>query len=405
MHFSCFTLFFILCSLLTMTNHLSLFHRLRNTKVKALRFSFHQDNYRFYSLNRIIPKGLRLQCTPALGTLSPELRKRWNQTLYGASIQLIKILSEQCATSLDSFTADIRRLEDELHSTCNDSQWLQYNDEIESCLSKHRSDLIQRRNKKIGNISKKRQQSRRFKRHPNYTGVSPNTVVNLSSSPLSPAETSLLSKGLKFCPTPPTVDTIALSHDLSSFYRRIRLKEFFLDEPPTDPQPFYQKSTWTPPKNRVPSLETYVQTVSSQIHSTDTLNKRPHDNLPRDERQALSSLQNRSDIIIKPADKGSAVVVMDRKQYIDEALRHLDNQSHYALLDSDPTCDFSQQIQSTLDDMKEREHLSEKAHKFLSPSNAKPARFYLLPKIHKPGNPGPPPLPQNFRRAARAVFL
>ncbi|XP_063954030.1 uncharacterized protein LOC135153802 [Lytechinus pictus] len=128
---------------------------------------------------------------------------------------------------------------------------------------------------------------------------------------------------------------------------------------------------------------------------TDTLDTRAHDNLPREERQALSSLKNRSDIIIKPADKGSAVVVMDRQQYIDEAMKHLNNRSHYALPDSDPTCNFSLQIQSTLNDMKEQEHLSDKAHKFLSPTNAKPARFYLLPKIHKPGNPGRPILSGN----------
>ncbi|XP_041461177.1 uncharacterized protein LOC121412433 [Lytechinus variegatus] len=258
---------------------------------------------------------------------------------------------------MSCFIPDISSLEDELRSCCTHTQWLQYNDEIESELSKHRSLLTERRNKKI--------------------------------------ETSLLSKGLKFCPTPPEVEQIALSQDLSTFYRRIRLKEFFLDEPPSDPEPFYRKSTWTPPKNRVPSLETYIQAVSSQVCSTDTLDTRAHDNLPREERHALSSLKNRSDIIIKPADKGSAVVVMDRQQYIDEAMKHLNNRSHYALLDSDPTCNFSLQIQSTLNDMKEHEHLSEKAHKFLSPTNAKPARFYLLPKIHKPGNPGRPILSGN----------
>ncbi|XP_071504653.1 uncharacterized protein [Diadema antillarum] len=208
-------------------------------------------------------------------------------------------------------------------------------------------------------------------------------------------ETSLLSKGLKFCPTPPKVDQIALSQDLSTFYRRLRLKEFFLDEPPSAPEPFHQKSSWIPPKNRVPSLETYIEAVSSQVHSADTLDIASHDNLPKEERQALSSLKNRSDIIIKPADKGSAVVVMDRQQYIDEAMKHLRNPSHYTLLDFDPTNNFSQQIQSTLDDMKEHEHLTKKAHKFLSPVNAKPARFYLLPKIHKPGNPGRPILSGN----------
>ncbi|XP_071493045.1 uncharacterized protein [Diadema antillarum] len=159
--------------------------------------------------------------------------------------------------------------------------------------------------------------------------------------------------------------------------------------------PFHQKSSWIPPKNRVPSLETYIEAVSSQVHSADTLDIASHDNLPKEERQALSSLKNRSDIIIKPADKGSAVVVMDRQQYIDEAMKHLRNPSHYTLLDFDPTNNFSQQIQSTLDDMKEHEHLTKKAHKFLSPVNAKPARFYLLPKIHKPGNPGRPILSGN----------
>ena len=35
------------------------------------------------------------------------------------------------------------------------------------------------------------------------------------------------------------------------------------------------------------------------------------------------SLHSRKEIIIKPADKGSGVVVMDRQQYIDEAMRQL----------------------------------------------------------------------------------
>nr|XP_054760378.1 probable serine/threonine-protein kinase pats1 [Lytechinus pictus] len=105
-------------------------------------------------------------------------------------------------------------------------------------------------------------------------------------------QNSLLSKGLKFCPTPPEVEQIALSQDLSTFYRRIRLKEFCLDAPPSDPEPFYKKSTWIPPKNRVPSLETYIQAVSSQVRSTDTLDTRAHDNLPREERNTESDNGN-----------------------------------------------------------------------------------------------------------------
>ncbi|XP_072026492.1 uncharacterized protein [Amphiura filiformis] len=81
---------------------------------------------------------------------------------------------------------------------------------------------------------------------------------------------------------------------------------------------------------------------------------------------------------------------MDCQKYIDETMKHLNNRTNYALVDSDPTDSFSQQIKTTLDDMHARDELTDKAHAFLSPTDSKAARFYLLPKIHKPGNPGRP---------------
>ena len=52
-------------------------------------------------------------------------------------------------------------------------------------------------------------------------------VVNLSSRVLTPAEISLLSKGLSFCPTPKEVDIFALKKNMFDFVRRLRLKEYF----------------------------------------------------------------------------------------------------------------------------------------------------------------------------------
>ncbi len=91
--------------------------------------------------------------------------------------------------------------------------------------------------------------------------------------------------------------------------------------------------TWVPPKNRIPAIETYIQVVSSNVDNSFHSTNRIHDNLPRDEREA---------------------------------------------------------IQSTLDGMHSCGDLTDKAHDFLSPTDCRPARFYLLPKIHKPGNPGRP---------------
>ena len=50
-------------------------------------------------------------------------------------------------------------------------------------------------------------------------------------------------------------------------------------------------------------MDTYVQAVSIQVNNSSNSSPRTHDNLPREERQALNSLRQRTNIIIKPADK------------------------------------------------------------------------------------------------------
>ena len=63
-------------------------------------------------------------------------------------------------------------------------------------------------------------------------------------------------------------------------------------------------------------------------------------NLKEDEQQALRELRRRSDIVVKPADKGGAVVVWSRDLYNQEANRQLsDNRFYDQRLDRDPTQD------------------------------------------------------------------
>ena len=120
------------------------------------------------------------------------------------------------------------------------------------------------------------------------------SVVNLSSVPLSTDEKSLLSRGLSFCPTPPLVNTFQLQCDLKTFYRRLRLREYFLnEEEATDRDrqhnPFRLRNRrWNPPKNREPALETFIRAVDESVHATSI--KRVHDNIKRSERRALQSL-------------------------------------------------------------------------------------------------------------------
>ena len=114
------------------------------------------------------------------------------------------------------------------------------------------------------------------------------TPLNLSTS-----ETSLLNKGLGYCPTPRSINVFELNQDLESFCRRMRLKEFFFDkQQDTDgaysTNPFKPKSSWNPPK-RNHHLEIFLDKVCSDIKQIEL--KRHVDNLSANERHALRALR------------------------------------------------------------------------------------------------------------------
>ena len=52
-------------------------------------------------------------------------------------------------------------------------------------------------------------------------------------------------------------------------------------------------------------------------------------NLPKDEYLAMHSLENDRNIIIKPVDKGSSIVVWDRLDYLAEAEKQLSDSNIY----------------------------------------------------------------------------
>ena len=121
------------------------------------------------------------------------------------------------------------------------------------------------------------------------------------------------------------------------------------------------------------------------------LNVKCQRNLTQDEQKALENLRGYDDIIIKQADKGSAVVVMDREAYINEAMGQLDNSEVYMLLDGDPTRDMVEKIKERIRESWEKGNIDDKTKDYLMVSgDVKPGRFYLLPKIHKRGCPGRP---------------
>ena len=72
------------------------------------------------------------------------------------------------------------------------------------------------------------------------------------------------------------------------------------------------------PRNKDEAIEVYMSSLEEKLMKTE-IPKDKYNNLTSKERQALYNLKNDKNIVIKGADKGSAVVVWDRQDYIKEA--------------------------------------------------------------------------------------
>ena len=66
--------------------------------------------------------------------------------------------------------------------------------------------------------------------------------------------------------------------------------------------------------------------MEEEILSLDE--KKFHSNLTKGERNALYLLRDDASVIIKEADKGSAVLVWDREDYLREANSHLSDKEY-----------------------------------------------------------------------------
>ena len=150
-----------------------------------------------------------------------------------------------------------------------------------------------------------------------------------------------------------------------------------------------KSSHWTPPPGKFGSLDYYITKCRSEVNRLNFKQRPVTDNLTPEERAALISLRQRSDIVIKPADKGGAVVVWDRNLYLQEADRHLSDTSFYEKLDRDFTMDYNKTICAVVKEAITKGELPASAINLIV-DNPRTSSFYMLPKIHKPGNPGRP---------------
>ena len=217
-------------------------------------------------------------------------------------------------------------------------------------------------------------------------------MINLSEQGFSTNEYKLLGYNLNFVPTPNKINKNELLQDIKNFNRRIKLKSHF-GSIPKEGLYFKSNSTWEP-QNTHHTVKTFTEDFSRRVMEkiNNGNNQRIADrkNLTKLEMQAMEDLQKREDLVITKADKGGAVVVQDVQNYIKEADRQLSDKKFYKILDHNPTSENAALVENAIDSLKQRGLLDEKMAEKLKPVEPKTPRFYLLPKIHKPNNPGRP---------------
>ena len=210
-------------------------------------------------------------------------------------------------------------------------------------------------------------------------------VLNLSHRVLSEGEVSLLSKGLKFSPTPTDLNKAQLKADLDIFKRRMGLCWFFRDTDSNNLDKnslkFKCKSSWSP-SNTDPLLESYLAQFEKEVLSVQAEGKY-HSNLSSSELTALNNLKCDRNIVIKEADKGSAVVVWDRGDYLEEANRQLGDRQVNEEIEVDPTIELGKAVKNRIDGIRVEDPGLMEVNDFLKDNEGKLGRFYLLPKIHK----------------------
>ena len=145
-----------------------------------------------------------------------------------------------------------------------------------------------------------------------------------------------MSKGLKYAPTTKE-NKQELRKDIKEYTRRLKLAEFFHSEDGSDDIPeekdlLRNKSKFNPKKGRNNTLDTVCETLQTLPLDSTNYCEKIKQNLSLSEEKALKSLAKDESIIIKEADKGGAVVIMNKDYYEAKIMNMLSDSEYYSEL-------------------------------------------------------------------------
>ena len=178
-------------------------------------------------------------------------------------------------------------------------------------------------------------------------------VINLSKTELTPAQKSVLGKGPNFAISPNNIPNLKYITAIESMCPKLKEED--------------------------------AAELMADINALLRKGKAPKPNLNKQKRIALAQLKKDQDRVILMANKGVAMVVLDKEDYINKA-KDLLSQTAYKEIPKDPTNKIKAQLITKLRRIKKDSNLDEGMYKAMYPTGCVPPKFYGLPKIHKTGN-------------------
>ena len=202
-------------------------------------------------------------------------------------------------------------------------------------------------------------------------------IINISSITLSKYHLKLLSHGTKFTPTQKGnyFDAKKFTED---FTRRIKIKHNFHNSSYNDDSYVRKKS------NRpITCKDDELNQILRIIEKLEPDKSAIADNLSKEERTALFDLRDNNEIIIKEADKGGAIVIMDKEFYEKKLILndHLNDPNTYREINPNSDHETAKKLNTLM--KKHASCLTKKEMDYVTNYDWTTSEFYIRPKIHK----------------------
>ncbi|XP_064458887.1 uncharacterized protein LOC135369161 [Ornithodoros turicata] len=307
--------------------------RYLNLATKVIRFQCHLRFNQVCLNQHVVPPALR--CKPLVDTAyGRRLAKSYERNCLRARTQENKEIIFKTRKQLHAAERNIQR-------------FLDINDFSRIIIARKEAELLEHKRRSAAH------QHKLSVLCPKYSGLDDSTtVINLSSKRLDYDHTSVLTKGMNYAIIPRSIPVSEIVSEVEDRLRQVK-----------------DKTAAIAARNKVIGI---LQNANL-----------PPKNITKAEQNALKDLRNDDTIVILPADKGKATVVLNRDDYDSKMESILQDRSHFSELSGDPTAASERKIVAALRKLRTKKLITDSLYWKLFTSDGATPKIHGLPKVHK----------------------